>query len=63
MVQIIKFIGSVAISIILMAIPILCGLSFGLHWDVFFRWLLTVFSILELFGIWALMYKIVQEEE
>lgn len=45
MTNILKMIGSLVLASITVAIPILCGLSFGLNWNVFYKFLLTAITL------------------
>ena len=40
----IKLLGCIAASILVLAIPILCALSFSLHWVSFVQWIMLVLT-------------------
>ena len=61
MANIIKVIGSLSISIFLMTLPLLCGLSYALDWYSFVKFILTVLNVMELFTIWNVFYQISEE--
>ena len=47
-----RIIGSFVMALFIIAIPILCGLSYGLGWLDGIKWLLTLSTIGECLGIW-----------
>ena len=61
MTYIIKVIGSLSTSILLMALPLLCGLSYALDWYDSVKFTLTVLNVMELFTIWHVFYQISEE--
>ena len=54
--NVIKVIGTIVTSLIIVALPILCGLSYGFNWDVGYRFVLTMFTIGECAILWAAMW-------
>ncbi len=54
---IIKVIGSFALAILTIALPMLCGLSYALNWISSMKFLLTVLSVIEFFTIWYILYE------
>lgn len=46
-------IGAALLSVLLFSVPILTTLSFVYNWNSFWSWLLTIFSICEIFMIFA----------
>jgi hypothetical protein len=56
-------IGILIVSWFLMAIPILCTLSFVYNWFSFFKFILIVACCIELFGFVALLYALSQYTE
>lgn len=50
-------IGGLMIGLIIVAIPILCGLSFGLCWDISIKALLVVLCLTETIIVTAVVIK------
>ena len=48
----VEMVGGAIVAAVLMAIPVLAGLSFGLDWGRF-RFLLTFLSVCEWFALWV----------
>lgn len=54
--EIIKGIGSIILSMIIVALPVLCGLSFGFNWPSFIKFLFILITFGEAVILWAVMW-------
>ena len=43
--------GCLVLSLIILAIPLLCGLSFALSWGSFFQWILMIFTAIDFLAV------------
>ena len=50
-------IGTIVSALILIAIPILCGLSYGLNWYDSIKFLLTVVTFFEAILLWCKIWN------
>lgn len=58
-----EMIGILIVSLFLMAMPILCALSFVYNWFAGFKFILICACIIELFGLASLLYVVSQATE
>lgn len=61
--KIVKIIGSIVVSILLYAVPILTTCAFTLGWDKRGAYLLTIASLAEFFCLIALIFYKAEEGE
>ena len=52
----IKAIGSIILSLIIVAIPVLCGLSFGFNWYNLIKFFFAMMTFGEAVILWAVMW-------
>lgn len=54
--DVIKAIGSIILSLIIVALPVLCGLSFGFNWPSLIKFLFTLITFSEAVILWAVIW-------
>ena len=57
-----EIIGTFIVSLFLMAIPILCALSFAYNWYAGLKFILVVACWIELLGLMSLLLEIVDKQ-
>jgi len=58
-----EIIGAFIVSLVLMAIPILCALSFAYNWYAGLKFILVVACWIELLGLMSLLLEIGDKQE
>lgn len=58
-----EIIGAFIVSLFLMAIPILCTLSFVYDWYAGFKFILFIACLFELLGLMNLLFEISDKQE
>lgn len=59
--ELIKTIGSLVLSLIIVALPVLCGLSFGFNWYGGIKLFFIIITFGEALILWAAMGRYLEE--